>query len=171
MKKTIISVLTATILLGGGSLASAEEKTTNNLTSPLITSQNSYQQLAGNWVVDTFNGPTNMFIAGNTPNDSTTAIQKFKLRSNATVSIKGWQETTANGKAPKVWYKLVDTETNRTIDTIEIPSEYKQHGTWYYRTFDNTKVTAGKNYRVDVVNKSEYGTRIGFDLYNNVYAN
>ncbi|MDA2359010.1 hypothetical protein PDN49_30655 [Bacillus cereus] len=106
-------------------MASAEEKTTNNSTSPLITSQNSYQKLVGNWVVDTFNGPTNMFIAGNTPDDSTTAIQKFKLRSNATVSIKDWQETTANGKAPKVWYKLVDTETNRPIDTIEISSEYK----------------------------------------------
>lgn len=169
MKKTIVSVLSAAILLGGGSLASAEETATNNSLSPVVSPQKLIQPVAGKWVLDVFNGPVNKYMAGNSRD---TAIPKFYLRSNQAISIKGWQDTNANNTTPNMKYYLVDTETNQIVATIPIKTQHKQNGEWYYKLFTadpGKSIVTPKYYRVDVENASSNGTNIGFDLYNNVY--
>ncbi|CUB08722.1 hypothetical protein BN2127_JRS1_00506 [Bacillus cereus] len=165
MKKTIMSVLAASMVLGGGTLASAQE--ISNQSQPSVDKAYKIQTMAARTELQTFHGPVEHYLSGKS--QPYEAIGKFKLESNKKVTINGWQESTANGGTPNLSYHLVDTETNKTVKTIKLSSEYKQHGTWYNVQFDMTGVTIPKNYKILVENNSSNGARIGFDLYVDVY--
>lgn len=165
MKKTILSVLTASLILGGGTLVGAEE--ISNQSQSTVDKSYKMQNMFAQNQLQIFNGPVDKYIAsGSQPYE---AIGNFYLESNKKVTIHGWQESTANGGSPDIVYHLVDTATNKTVKTIRLSSEYKQHGTWYNVQFDMTGVTIPKYYKILAENKSSNGVRIGFDLYVDVY--
>ncbi|MBK5469158.1 hypothetical protein RVY75_27410 (plasmid) [Bacillus mycoides] len=92
-----MSVLAASMLLGEGTLASAQE--TSNQSQPALDKTYNVQTMAVN-TLQTFNGPVDKYIAsGSQPYE---AIGKFYLESNKKVTIHGWQESTANGGSPDI---------------------------------------------------------------------
>lgn len=161
MRKTILSVLATSLVMGVGTIASAAEPASQSQYS--ADKVHKLQNVTALAHAQTINGPYEKFIA--TGAEPVRVIDKFKLESNKKVTIHGWQESTANGKAPAIEYQLVNTETNRVERTIKLDSEYKRKGTWFNKQFDMQGITVPKYYEIRAKNTSSYGVTLGFDLY------